>query len=653
MQVVVIGNCQVLSVATAVRFMLPDAAVRVVPVRSMDEAGWERLAHELLREDVVLALQRRTGRVVLGPAEYDATPSQAIVVMPPFTFPGFHPDMSYVKRVGGGYLGPSSDYSSVLAVYGFLAGLTPAETRNLYRAEIYEALGWNFSAAVTALISRYAEFGLDVQGLLPAWLSDGPFMTTINHPRLRPVADVTRLALEKVGLTLRPGNVADYVVDPIFTEIWPVPPGFAISGRPGGPLYKLRGLASGADGGTPVFLDLDSYIDRVFGALSDAKSDEIVFPAFQTMSKKLARPAFAASSAPVGPSRPALGAGSANPYRGLPDFHWWDKAVTGVPLREIQPMVQASFRLAPTDAVAAAGSCFAQHMTRKLVSTGFSYLVTESAPAGMSPEEVVSRSYGVYTARYGNIYTPRQMVQLFRRAFGMLRPWDTVWASRRGGFIDPFRPEIEPGGFGSPESVLKDREAHLLAVREMFMGLNTLIFTLGLTETWRSKVDGMVFPVAPGAVSDGLDSGGYEFINFDYLEVRNDLLALVDEVRQVNPLARFVLTVSPVPLVATYEDRHVLVSTVASKSILRAAADEVCRLRPGVMYFPSYEIITLPAARGAYYQDDLRTVTAAGVDHVMTAFLEACTYGASPEALTWSGLEEIEAVVCDEEVVAR
>lgn len=48
---------------------------------------------------------------------------------------------------------------------------------------------------------------------------------------------------------------------------------------------------------------------------------------------------------------------------------------------------------------------------------------------------------------------------------------------------------------------------------------------------------------------------------------------------------------SPVPLVATYETRHVLVSTTLSKSVLRIAADTCSTARDWVDYFPSYEFI--------------------------------------------------------------
>lgn len=53
-------------------------------------------------------------------------------------------------------------------------------------------------------------------------------------------------------------------------------------------------------------------------------------------------------------------------------------------------------------------------------------------------------------------------------------------------------------------------------------------------------------------------------------------------------------------LIATCEDRHVLVSTTASKSKLNSAVDEICASVVDAHYFPSYEIILGQHARGRF-----------------------------------------------------
>jgi hypothetical protein len=116
------------------------------------------------------------------------------------------------------------------------------------------------------------------------------------------------------------------------------------------------------------------------------------------------------------------------------------------------------------------------------------------------------------------------------------------------------------------------------------------------------------------------DPALHEFVNFTAAEVQEDLALLIKKVRRINPALRILLTVSPVPLIGTYEPRHVWVSTTFSKSALRVAADAAERSFGDVIYFPTYEIITSPAAGGGYYADDLRQVTETGVKHVMRVF---------------------------------
>ena len=208
--------------------------------------------------------------------------------------------------------------------------------------------------------------------------------------------------------------------------------------------------------------------------------------------------------------------------------------------------------------------------------------------------------------------------QLFERAYGLFAPRSACWVDSRGRFRDPFRPQIQAQGFASPEAVSEDRAAHLVAVRELFESCRVLIFTLGLTEGWVNERDGAVVPIVPGAAD--VEDSEFVFENFPVYGMIDDLVAFIEKLRVVNPRAQILLTVSPVPLIATFEKRHVLVSTVYSKSALRVVADVVSKKLDGVDYFPSYEIITGPQSRGRYFAEDLRTVTPDGVDAVMEIF---------------------------------
>ena len=309
-----------------------------------------------------------------------------------------------------------------------------------------------------------------------------------------------------------------------------------------------------------------------------------------------------------------------HPYRSMPDSAFWRRSVAAT-APWADPIAGPFLRLSRDDKVATAGSCFAQHIARHLAASGFHYLVTETAHPIVPAEAAKAAGYGLYTARYGNIYTTLQLVQLFDRAYGRFEPAEAPWQIAGGGIADPFRPTIQPGGFSSEAELATDRAHHFAKVREAFETLDVFVFTLGLTEGWVSTVDGAAFPICPGVAGGTFDSATHRFHNLRAAEVRSQLGTFVERLRSVNPRARVMLTVSPVPLAASASAQHVLPATIYSKSVLRVAAQEACEEIPDVFYFPSYEIITGPQARGRFYAEDLREVTEEGVSHVMAVFL--------------------------------
>jgi GSCFA family len=336
---------------------------------------------------------------------------------------------------------------------------------------------------------------------------------------------------------------------------------------------------------------------------------------------------------------------SGHPYGKLPRHANWRRALVGVPLAEVDPVVNFPFRLAATDRIATAGSCFAQHIARHLRRRGYNYFVTEPPHTMLSAELAQQFNYGTFSARYGNLYTTRQLLQLFQRAYGQFSPADHAWVEADGSWVDPYRPQIQPGGFLSQREFEVDRERHLAAVRRLFAELDVFVFTLGLTETWCACKDGAVYPVCPGVSGGRFDPEQHEFQNFGTAEVTADMLAFIDALRGINPGARVILTVSPVPLMATAEPEHVLVSTTYSKAVLRVACEQICAARPDVAYFPSYEIVTGAYTRGAYFADDLRSVTEAGVAHVMRLFTKHATAGAgNPPAAAPAALRDAHVV---------
>ena len=303
--------------------------------------------------------------------------------------------------------------------------------------------------------------------------------------------------------------------------------------------------------------------------------------------------------------------------------------MAGRELAVIDPVLPPPWRIGSDAKIVTAGSCFAQHVARHLRGQGYPLFETEPAHPLMPASLAEAYGYGVYAARYGNIYTSRQLLQLWRRATGRMQPVEDCW-QQDGGWFDPFRPTIQPGGFSSMREYTEDRRQHFAAVRRAFSEMDVFVFTLGLTECWVSRLDGAAYPVCPGVAAGRFDAERHVLVNLGVQEVVEDLRAFISEVRAINPRLRLILTVSPVPLAATAESQHVLAATTYSKSVLRVAAETLAR-QDGAYYFPAYEIIT--AGGGEYLAPDRRTILEPGVRRVMELFSQHVLDGTGSPAV--------------------
>ena len=319
-----------------------------------------------------------------------------------------------------------------------------------------------------------------------------------------------------------------------------------------------------------------------------------------------------------------------SPYEGLPEEAFWKTGVAGQSATSFPRLYRKKFAIRRKTVIATAGSCFAQHISKHLRARGFNVLDSEPPPWGLDQETAQRFGYGMYSARYGNIYTVRQLRQITEEAFGKFQPAEPVW--RRGErYFDAFRPSVEPNGLSSAEAVLKHRAHHLKNVKRVISTAEVFVFTLGLTEAWVHKATGTAYPTAPGVIAGDFDDSIYQYRNYTFHEIWLDFLGFLKLVKSVNRRMRFVLTVSPVPLTATASGEHVLRATTYSKSVLRAVAGQLYQTRKDVDYVPSYELITNALSGGRYFEDNLRSVRREGVEAVMEMFFkEHDTDGAKP-----------------------
>jgi hypothetical protein len=304
---------------------------------------------------------------------------------------------------------------------------------------------------------------------------------------------------------------------------------------------------------------------------------------------------------------------SNNPYKSLHDHAFWKNGVERSNINFPENIYNPKWKIDDTDKIVTMGSCFAQHIAKWLRENGFN--------APFYEIEEVKENEQTFSANYGNVYTVRQALQLIQESVGKRIPSEIVWGNNEN-FIDAIRPNSIKGGFKTPEEVIKARELHLKSIQKMIKDFDILVFTLGLTEAWEIKKCGTIIPTAPGILAGNFDPKKYQFLNFKYNEILQDLYSfceLLKTIRNDKPF-KLLLTVSPVPLTATASNQHILVASTYSKAVLRSVAGDFAKENNFAEYFPSFEIINNPAAHSNFFENNLRSVKASAVDNVMNIF---------------------------------
>ncbi|MDO8794805.1 MAG: GSCFA domain-containing protein [Vicinamibacterales bacterium] len=161
---------------------------------------------------------------------------------------------------------------------------------------------------------------------------------------------------------------------------------------------------------------------------------------------------------------------------------------------------------------------------------------------------------------------------------------------------------------------------------EFFSGIGAFVFTIGLAEVWQDRETGGVF--WRGIPDEIFDANRHVFRLTTVDENARNLTRMIEIIRTLNPTAPIVLTLSPVPLMATFRDISCLTADCVSKSVLRVALDQVMSTKPAnVYYWPSFEIVKWVGANlpWASYgrKGEARAIDRPLVQLIMDEFVEA------------------------------
>lgn len=148
-----------------------------------------------------------------------------------------------------------------------------------------------------------------------------------------------------------------------------------------------------------------------------------------------------------------------------------------------------------------------------------------------------------------------------------------------------------------------------------------VLLTLGLVEIWRDRLSGMALNRAPARAAWQAEPDRYALETQDVETTSAALRRVLALLRRYGrPGVKVVLTVSPVPMRATFSGHDVLLANTASKSVLRSAVTDVTAQAEDVYYFPSYEMV-LHSDPATAWRADRAHVSTAMADFVVEVFL--------------------------------
>ena len=276
----------------------------------------------------------------------------------------------------------------------------------------------------------------------------------------------------------------------------------------------------------------------------------------------------------------------------LPRLHMWKE-------RQLELRAEPRPLVGPSTSVATIGSCFASELAKAMDRLG---LRGAMHPAGL-------------------FYTSRSIRQELAHVFGesSAQRDEALWTTE-AGLVHPFKDYSK--AFASEAELRAWSDALDEQARALFGEPEVIVVTLGLIEAWLHPERGVAYRQIPHpGVYEQL---GAELHRLSVADIRADLEDIWAMIQR-HTRAKLILTVSPIPLYATFTGLDVRVANSESKTRIRAAVSEFIDAHPEVAYFHSYEIVTSAEKMSDFMLADGRHVSRHGVDYILKHFVE--TFG--------------------------
>jgi hypothetical protein len=244
----------------------------------------------------------------------------------------------------------------------------------------------------------------------------------------------------------------------------------------------------------------------------------------------------------------------------------------------LMPEVFPRFSLEPGDCIFTIGSCFAREIEEYLKE-----FILPTRDLNISSDLVDGRPNSVI-----NEYNASSIAQRIKWSIQNTdtTTLDNLTSSTGGGTIDLILSKNLPTDI---ENIMRIRKM----IDRIYASLPTsrgVIITLGMTEVWFDNSTGVYLNRLPNIREIRANPTRYRFINMTPDGCYQQMATAI-ELLKGRGVSKILITVSPVPLTATFEPCDCVIANSYSKSVLRVVADMLIRDFDIVDYFPSYEIV--------------------------------------------------------------
>lgn len=229
MKYTVLGNCQVGGIVDSLELLSNGSSVEGVVVSSDPKVLQSELSQYFQDIKNVVMIHDSVKAIISANTALAKFDLPENIYIPSVSFAAFHPDIQYAF-VNGAVVknGLDSDWNSRIMLWAYKNRLSQMETENLFREEVFQALGYfdEWDRSSETLRKSFDDCGFDYGRWIRSVQRTGVFMYGINHPMQICLSQLAIQIAEKVfpNSHVVIEDLHTFTTDYLSHIVWPVYP---------------------------------------------------------------------------------------------------------------------------------------------------------------------------------------------------------------------------------------------------------------------------------------------------------------------------------------------------------------------------------------------------------------------------------------------